>query len=374
MMNEQADAKYRVGLIGCGRKGTEHAKGYRFHPLTEVVAAADTDPENLAFFCERFDVPVYADYEEMLEKEHIDIAAPILPTSANPEVVLRCVTAGVKAIFCEKPMSASLEDADRMVQVCRSRGIKFAAGDAYRNLPQYWSAREMIEAGEIGDILSINLYDATSTISGAGCQGLSLMRMFAWDADVDQVVGHVMTDPFSDDDQDMGGYVRFSNGIECLVHAKSAARRGIEVMGSRGIFASDYSSFHLWKLDKSANPRSAKLSELREIGGLFQDVTYEPSYDSNGKQLPGYRQMASIQSIVDSLEEDIQPRCSGDNMLKVLEIAIALRESHRRGHAPIKLPLEDRSLKIVPVPARWLNKREVYGREWYAKEMDRYTQ
>ena len=51
----------------------------------------------------------------------------------------------------------------------------------------------MIEADEIGEILSINLYDATSTISGAGCQGLSLMRMFAWDADVDQVVGHVMT-------------------------------------------------------------------------------------------------------------------------------------------------------------------------------------
>ena len=84
--------------------------------------------------------------------------------------------------------------------------------------------------------------------------------------------------------------------------------------------------------------------------------------------------MASIQSIVDSLEKDIEPRCSGDNMLKVLEIAIALRESHRQGHAPVKLPLEDRSLKIVPVPARWLNKKDVYGREWYAKEMERYQQ
>ena len=374
MKNKQADAKYRVGLIGCGRKGTGHANGYRSHPLTEVVAAADTDPENLALFCDRFDVPGYADYEEMLEAERIDIAAPILPTSANPEVVLRCADAGVKAIFCEKPMSASLEDADQMVQVCRSRGIKFAAGDAFRNLPQYWSAREMIEAGEIGDILSINLYDATSTISGAGCQGLSLMRMFAWDADVDQVVGHVMTDPFSDDDQDMGGYVRFSNGIECLVHAKSAARRGIEVMGSLGIFACDYGSFHLRKLDKSANRRAAKLSELHEVGGLFQDVTYGPIYDTDGKKIPGHRQMASIQSIVDSLEKDIEPRCSGDNMLKVLEIAIALRESHRQGHAPVKLPLEDRSLKIVPVPARWLNKKDVYGREWYAKEMERYQQ
>ncbi len=373
-MNEKIDAKYRVGLIGCGRKGTGHARGYRSHPLTEVVAAADTDAENLALFRERFDVQGYADYEEMLEKERIDIAAPILPTSVNPEVVLRCATAGVKAIFCEKPMSASLEDADRMVEACRSRGIKFAAGDAFRNLPQYWTAREMIEADEIGEILSVNLYDATSTISGAGCQGLSLMRMFAMDADADQVVGHVMTDPFSDDDQDMGGYVRFGNGIECLVHARSAARRGIEVMGSRGIFASDYNSFHLWKLDKGANPRAAKLSELHEIEGLFQDVTFGPTYGSDGTRRPSYRQMSSIQSIVDSLEKDIEPRCSGDNMRKVLEIAIALRESHRRGHAPVKLPLADRSLKIVPVPARWLNKKEVYGREWYAKEMARHQQ
>ena len=372
-MKKQKNAKYRVGVIGCGRKGTQHALGYRAHPFTEVVAAADTDPENLALFCERFDVPGYGDYQEMLKKEQIDIAAPILPTIGNPEVVLGCAAAGVKAVFCEKPMSASLEDADRMVAACRSRGIKFAAGDAFRNLPQYWAAREMIEAGEIGEVQSINLYDATSTISGAGCQGLSLMRMFAWDADIFQVVGHVMTDPLSYDDQDMGGYVQFSNGIECLVHAKSAARRGIEVMGSAGIFASDLHSFQLWKLDKDANPRAAKLSELHEIAGQFPDVSYEPTYDSDGIRLPGHRQMASIQSIVDSLEQDIEPRCSGDNMLKVLEIAISLRESHRRGHVPVKLPLADRSLKIIPVPARWLNKKEVYGAEWYAEQIGQYT-
>ena len=366
-MNEQT--KYRVGVIGCGRKGTHHALGCCAHSLTEIVAAADTDPENLELFCERFNVPGYEDYEDMLKKEQIDIAAPILPTIANPEVVLGCADAGVKAIFCEKPMSASLEDADRMVETCRARGIKFVVGDAFRNLPQYWAVRELIQAGKIGEVLSINLYDATGTISGAGCQGLSLMRMFAWDADVDWVLGHVITDPFSDNDQDMGGYVHFTNDIECFVHARSAARRGIEVMADHGLFASDYYSFHLWKLDEDANPRAAKLSELNEIAGPFPDVTYRPTYDRQGKRLPGDRQMASIQSIVDSIEQDIEPRCSGDNMRKVLELSIALRESHRRNHAPVKLPVEDRSLKIIPVPARWLNKKEVYGREWYAEQI-----
>ena len=72
-------AKYRVGIIGGGRKGSQHARAYVLNPLTDVVAIADTDPENLELFCGRFNVPGYSDYKEMLEKEQIDIAAPILP-------------------------------------------------------------------------------------------------------------------------------------------------------------------------------------------------------------------------------------------------------------------------------------------------------
>ena len=52
-------------------------------------------------------------------------------------------------------------------------------------------------------------------------------------------------------------------------------------------------------------------------------------------------------------------------MARALEICIALRESHRQGHTPIKLPLEDRSLKIVPLPYRWRNRREVFGTRQY---------
>ena len=44
---------YRVGIIGGGRMGTNHARGYHLHPRTEVAAVADTDPENLKLFCER---------------------------------------------------------------------------------------------------------------------------------------------------------------------------------------------------------------------------------------------------------------------------------------------------------------------------------
>jgi predicted dehydrogenase len=341
--------------------------------MAEVVAAADTDPENLELFCKRFNLQTgYSDYREMLAKEEIDIAAPILPVSANPDAVVACAEAGVKAIFCEKPMAASLVDADRMVEACRSRGIPLAAGDAYRNFPQLWKAREMIGAGELGEVRSINLYQPTDEISGGGCQGLCVMSMFASDADVDWMVGWVSGDPFSDEDQGAGGYIRFVNGVEGFIHYRPVAKKGVEVLCVRGIFFSDWYSFRLWKATGEKEP--SRWDDLREVEGLFPNSGVgDRSYDEEGWRTPGTRNKAGVQAIIDALENGTEPACSGEAMRRALEIGIALRESHRQGHAPIKLPLQDRSLKIVPHKSRWLNKKEVYGREWYVEQIRSWT-
>ncbi len=184
---------------------------------------------------------------------------------------------------------------------------------------------------------------------------------------MDWVTGWVVDDPFSDDDQGMGGYVRFTNGIECFIHFKDAAKKGIEVVCSRGVFYSDWYSFRIWTMDPDGGTR---LSDLHELEGRFPDSNIgDRSYAEDGLRVPGFRQMSGIQSIVDSLEKSTEPACPGDSMRKALEIGIALRESHRREYAPVKLPLQDRSLKIYPHEGRWLNKKEVYSKEQYAKEI-----
>ena len=265
---------YRAGVIGCGRKGTSHARAYALNPATEVVAAADTDPENLALFCERFGVPGYSDYREMLRRERIDIASPILPVSVNPEVVLGCAESDVRAIGCEKPIAALLSDADRMVEACRERGIKLAAGDLDRNFPEYWQTRKMIEEGAIGKVVTINMLKGGITeMSGGGCQLFSLVRMFAFDADAAWVIGWVSGDPWSDHDQGVGGYIRFENGIECHMHLDTNARSGIEVLGTGGVFYCDGSYLEMWTADEGANrptmsdlPRSRESSRTRRSG------------------------------------------------------------------------------------------------------------
>ena len=351
------EATYRIGLIGCGRKGHGHARGYVGNPRTQIVAAADPDSSNLEIFLDRFPVKGYGDYHELLDQEDIDIAAPILPVQPNPQVVIDCARAGVKAIYCEKPMATSLEESDAMVEACASRGIHLAAGDAYRNMPQHWKVKALIDSGELGEVQSINLYQSTTEISGGGCQGLSVLRLFADDADVEWVTGWCTGDPHDDGDQGMGGCVRFANGVDAFIHCQRTPLEGIEVLCGKGVYHTNWNGGHLWR-----GEAYRRLVEDEDVFGEFGGTEgwLEPS---------GTRQQGGIQAIVDSLDTGVEPRCSGDNMRKVLEIAIGLRESHRNDFAPTRFPIPDRSLKIVPDEGRLLNKKEVLGEERYAEQI-----
>ena len=375
-------AKYRVGMIGCGMQGMNHARSYKNNASTQVVAGADPDAANLRRFTEAFGVVGYRDYNEMLEKEEIDISAPVLPVRANADAVVASARAGVKALFCEKPLTASLQDADRMVEACDAHGGDFYGGHTLRNYPQMWKARELIESGEIGEVQSINLYDNNGQ---GGCHSISVARMFAQDADVDWVVGWVEGDPFSDwegsshreEANDMGcksigGVIRFANGIDCFSHYKTD-RYGIEVLCSRGAFTCDLTNFHLFKRVEGGLGRLLK--DQQEVENLFLDVaTYDDNgrFDEEGWAIPENRLNDTVQWVVDSLDTGVAPRCSGDDLRKALEIVIALRQSHRRGHVPIHLPLEDRSLKMYPEVLRWDNKKDYLDDEWYEETMKQF--
>jgi len=300
----------------------------------------------------------YGDYHELLAREDIDIAAPILPVQPNPQVVIDCARAGVGAIYCEKPMAASLEESDAMVEECASRGIPLAAGDAYRNIPQHWKVKALIDSGGLGQVQSINLYQSTTEISGGGCQGLSVLRLFADDADVEWVTGWCGGDPQDDGDQGMGGYVKFANGVDAFIHSKRTPLEGIEVLCGKGVYHTNWNGGHLWR-----GEAHGKLVEDEDIFEEFGGTAgwMEPS---------GTRQRGGIQAIVDSLDTGIEPRCSGGNMRQVLEIAIGPRESHRNSFAPTQFPIRDRRLKIVPNKSRFLNKKEILGEEQYAEQIN----
>ena len=364
-------AKYRVGLIGAGRKGTQHARAYMLDPRAEVVAVADGDPENLALFQKRTGVPGYADYREMLAQEEIDIAAPILPVSANAAVVIGCAEAGVKAILCEKPIASSLAEVDAMVAVCKERRISFGAGDLDVNLPVYQKAMAFIETGAFGAVKSVSVLGGPGTeMSGGGCQRFTLMRHFAGCAEVGWVVGWVSNDPLSDHDQGGAGYVRFANGVEGFIYGEKDARgRGYEVACEGGVFRCDDNLAGLYCFVDGDGANWDKLEKVEGVlpeGPIYGEAR---DYDDEGWKWPGDRNVASCKAIIDALERGEDPPGSGENGRIVLEMAIGLRESHRQGCAPVRLPLTDRNLRIIPSPGRMYNKKPIFGREQYMHQV-----
>jgi hypothetical protein len=179
-------------------------------------------------------------------------------------------------------------------EACRARGIAFAAGDLDRNLPDYWKARQLIDSGELGQVRSISLlYGSGAEISGGGCQILSLMRLFAQDAEVDWAIGWAAGDPFSDEDQGMAGYVRFVNGIECFIHRQDNAKNGVEVLGTQGVFFSDGFFLHLWKAPREVERPT--WTALEKVEGVFPRTSIYGTreYDEEGWKWPGDRNMAT---------------------------------------------------------------------------------
>ena len=368
-------AKYKVGIVGCGRQGTQHGRGFNLLPDTSVVAIADPDPDNLKLALRRFSARGYSTAEEMYANEQLDIVDCVLPVQFNPDmVVLAAETSGAKGIVSEKPIAASLVDADRMVAACEANGIPWQGGNVDRSISQLWEARALIEAGEIGEVLSINLYEMTMQ---GGCQGLSVAHMFAQDADIDWVTGWTNGDPFGESDDEylgIGGYVRYANGVECFIHARTGAMRGLIVTGTEGVYVTDKRHHRFYH--KSDASDTDLLSNLKyDDSKTFK--TFRPhaegGYDDEGWLYPGDRLVNSMQSIVDAITLGIEPRTSGQVQHKSFEATVAMRESARQGHAPIKLPLPDRSLTLKPQIWRWVNKKGLFGEEEYARQIGRAT-
>ena len=101
----------------------------------------------------------------------------------------------------------------------------------------------------------------------------------------------------------------------------------------------------------------------------------ERQRDTEGWRLPSDTMMASIDALVAAIDTgaplDIT---TGDDLRHALEIAIALRESARRGSTPVALPIENRNIMMYPERWRWHYKKDVYGEEWYREQMEQHIQ
>ena len=350
----------RAAVIGLGRMGSTfddemeqggsiflpycHTPTYVASTATELVAGADLHDEQRAIYGDRWGLSndhLYADYREMLEKEKPDIVSVCTTARVRHQILIDVARSSARAIWAEKPISLSLQEADEMVEVCDDLGVKVAVNTARRYNPYFANTRRMIDDGELGDLLQVNIH-AQCGLSHNGSHAIDTLRYLARDGNANWVFGEMESDEAAagDDDLSGNGYIAFDNGIRGFLRATSCgvANWETDVIGTEGRVRTLANCQEVeWMHLAPGGPRGRGLP-------VHGTVSLPPKIDGMG--------ITIVDDLIASLESDGRPRASIHDGRAALEIAIGLRESHRRGGTRVDLPLEDRSLKILSVETK----------------------
>ena len=333
--------KYRVAIIGCGRMGQNYAEAYTTYPDTEIVAIVDANVQRRDVLSTRFDVDaLYPDVETLLKDMVPDIVVVVTPTKYMKDVVIACAEAGVKGISTEKPIAARLQDADAMVDACAERDIVFAGGNLQRAMNEVQEAAARLHKGEFGNIRGASVHGFGGEISGGGCQHISVLRLFT-NAEVEEVIAWGTPPEALNAETDEGliinGRFYLTNGLECSVFGASTPCRGVDIWTDECLVRWDWNPPEIFK-DYDQHGNRIRL-----------EPNYSPYSWSEFSYLTG-----SIRSFLSAIDGNGDPWITGEDLRQALEVAIAAKLSANRNSAPIKLPLEDRSLALYPRPYRWL--------------------
>jgi predicted dehydrogenase len=158
-----ATSRLRVGMVGGGRDafiGAVHRMAMRLDDVISLTAGAlSADPENarlsgldLGLAPDR----IYSDFREMAALESarpdgVEAVVIVTPNHLHHPVAKAFLEAGIDVI-CDKPLATSLDEARELIELTRARGLVFAVTLNNTGYPMARQAREMIAAGELGEI------------------------------------------------------------------------------------------------------------------------------------------------------------------------------------------------------------------------------
>src|SRR5688500_19012489 len=126
-MTQHASHPVRIGLIGAGRIGTNHATALARHVCTaELVAVADAYPEPARRLADQLGVAA-AGIEQLLADKAVEAVVITASSTAHADLIQKAAAAG-KAVFCEKPMAMSLAEADAAIGACEVAGVPLQIG------------------------------------------------------------------------------------------------------------------------------------------------------------------------------------------------------------------------------------------------------
>lgn len=334
------------GVIGVGLFGENHALVYSRLPEARLVAVCDVNEERAVEIARKYGASqVYTDYRALLDNPDIHAVSIATPDFAHRDIAIAAAEAG-KHILIEKPLATTVAESEAVVRAAQAAGVKLMVDFHNRCNPPFVSARQSVQAGEIGRPayvyarLSNTLYVPTQMLSWAaktsalwflGSHVADLTRWLLNDEPrrVYAVARSGILKGMGVDTQDFHvAIIEFGGGaVATLENAwilpetePTVFNFKFEVLGSQG-------SIHINTSDhRAAQVFTAERAALPDLLGVVPTGPY---------RVGGFV-LEAIAQFVDAVVHDRPVLATGEDGVAAMRVLTAIEESARTGR-PVEL-------------------------------------
>lgn len=342
----------RVAIVGTGSISQQHIKGYlEFPERCKIVALVDIYPEKAEEKKRRFnlvDADVYDDHKKILDRDDIDLIDICTPPYVHAEIAINSLNAG-KNVLCEKPMAASLEECDAMLEAAKRNNklLSIVAQNRYRTA--FMNLKRTLDSGMAGDIVHAQIdsfwwrghcyYDlwwrGTWEKEGGGCtlnHAVHHIDMAAWLMGMPEEVQAVMSNTSHDNAEveDISiAILKYKNGAlgqitSSVVH--HGEEQQIILQGKNARISAPWKVYASTAKSNGFPERNEELE--KEIERYYKSLP-EARYEGH---------TAQIADVINYFETGKNVLISGEDGKNALELITAIYKSAAT-RQPVKLPL-----------------------------------
>lgn len=287
----------KVGVVGLGLMGERHARVFDKMPLVGLYSLCDTNEVLCRDLGNRYGAKCYASLDEMLDDPELDAIDIALPDNMHLKAIELAVKKR-KHIFVEKPMACLLSEAERIYELTEHYEKTFMIGHILRFDPRYAGARDAVQNGRLGDLVSLYARRNSPVTGPLHYKGVTDLSMHVMVHDIDAV-------QWISDSRIVSVYAKASNRVlgkyqmtDCI-HALATFENGmtgcleacwilpvgmpgqiddkLELIGTKGVLYTDSCDHGMMIVDEhgAAAPDSRHWPDINGgvSGALYEELT-----------------------------------------------------------------------------------------------------
>ncbi|MBN2581848.1 MAG: Gfo/Idh/MocA family oxidoreductase [Planctomycetes bacterium] len=340
-----ADKPLRFALIGTGLVADFHARAIIESSKCELVGATDMNTERLARFAEKYDCEAIPSLEALLARDDIDAVSVLTPNATHSALGVQVAKAG-KHCLVEKPPDMTLEKADALIAAFDASGTKLAVCLNCRFRKALEPVKQALAEGRFGTLLACDVYmkwfrpqdyyhlDAWRSSREHGA-GVTVQQAFHYYDLALYLMGPVsrvwarmenLAHPGVPVEDTTMAMMDFANGARGVLQASTAMYPGsdlrIEINGSKGTAVMVGERLARFEFEDS-RPEDAKALEIGAAQG--------PTGAGGAAAFQHHEHMYLIEDLCDAIRENRDPRITGREGRRTLELALAMYDSAETG-------------------------------------------